>query len=71
MNLILIAAAIAISVLVFTWLIKVVKATVTTALVIAAIVFLLQFVFGIGADKILDQVVQLIQYLWQMIFGKG
>ncbi len=71
MNLILIAAAIAISVLVFTWLIKVVKATVTTALVIAAIVLLLQFVFGIGADKILGQVVQLIQYLWQMIFGKG
>lgn len=71
MNLILIAAAIAISVLVFTWLIKVVKATVTTALVIAAIVFLLQFVFGIGADKILDQTIQLVQYLWQMIFGRG
>ncbi|KAM3100551.1 hypothetical protein ACKFKG_00905 [Phormidesmis sp. 146-35] len=71
MNLILIAAAIAISVLVFTWLIKVVKATVTTALVIAAIVLILQFVFGIGAEKILEQVIQLIQYLWQTVFGKG
>ncbi|KAM3092343.1 hypothetical protein ACKFKF_31560 [Phormidesmis sp. 146-12] len=71
MNLILIVAAIAISVLVFTWLIKVVKATVTTALVIAAIVLILQFVFGIGADKILEQVIQLIQYLWQTVFGKG
>lgn len=71
MNLILIVAAIAISVLVFTWLIKVVKATVTTALVIAAIVLILQFVFGIGADKILDQTIQLVQYLWQMIFGRG
>ncbi|MGV0028517.1 hypothetical protein [Phormidesmis priestleyi] len=71
MNLILIAAAIAISVLVFTWLIKVVKATVTTALVIAAIVLILQFFFGIGADRIFDQAIQIIQYVWQMIFGKG
>ena len=67
MNLILVAAAIVISVLVFTWLIKVVKATVGTALVIAAIVLVMQFVFGIGADKLIQQVWELGQYLWQMV----
>ncbi len=67
MNLILAGAAIVISVLVFTWLIKVVKATVSTALVIAAIVLVMQFVFGIGADKILQQVWEFGQYLWQLV----
>lgn len=70
MNLILVAAAIVISVLVFTWLIKVVKATVTTALVIAAIVFALHFIFGIGPDKVVEQIVQLLQSIWQTVFGK-
>ena len=67
MNLILVGAAIAISVLVFTWLIKVVKATVGTALVIAAIVLVMQFVFGIGADKLTQQVWEFGQYLWRLV----
>jgi hypothetical protein len=70
MNLILVVAAIVISVLVFTWLIKVVKATLSTALLIAAIVLVLQFVFGIGADRLLQQLWQLGEYLWQLVFGK-
>jgi hypothetical protein len=69
MNYILLVAAIAISILVFTWLIKVVKATIGTAILVAAIVLILQLVFGIGPDQILQQISQLFQGLWHLIVG--
>lgn len=71
MNLILLGAAIVISVLVFTWLVNIVKATVSTALIIAAIVFALHFILGIGPDKLLQEITQIIQFLWQLVLGKG
>lgn len=71
MNLILLGAAIVISVLVFTWLVKIVKATVSTALIVAAIVFALYFLFGVGPDKLLQEIAQLVQSLWQFVSGKG
>jgi hypothetical protein len=40
--------AIVVTVLVFTWLIKVVKATLKTALLVAGILLALQLIFGIG-----------------------
>jgi hypothetical protein len=69
MNWILLIAAIAISILVFTWLLKVVRATLTTALTIAAIVLIAQLVFGIGPTQIWEQISQLFQSLLQLVTG--
>jgi hypothetical protein len=44
--------AIVVTVLVFTWLIKVVKATLKTALLVAGILLALQLIFGIGPGTI-------------------
>jgi uncharacterized membrane protein len=56
----LMIAAIVLAIVVFTILIKIVQATIKTALIVAAVVFLLNVVFGIGPDKV-------AQHLWQMI----
>lgn len=69
MNLILVIAAIVISILVFTWLIKIVKATIGTAIVIAAIVLVLQLVFGIGPSQLWEQISQIPQAIWHMVSG--
>ncbi|MGI0487915.1 hypothetical protein ACN4EK_20935 [Pantanalinema rosaneae CENA516] len=69
MNLILVIAAIVISILVFTWLIKIVKATIGTAIVIAAIVLVLQLVFGIGPSQLWEQISQIPQALWNLVTG--
>lgn len=60
MNWILLIAAIVISFLVFTWLIRVVKATIGTAIAIAVLILLLQIFFGIGFDEVWQQ----IKSLW-------
>ncbi|MDA0266008.1 MAG: hypothetical protein O2890_02930 [Cyanobacteria bacterium] len=48
MELAILVGSIVISFLVFTWLLKVVKATLKTALLVAVILLGLQLVFGIG-----------------------
>jgi hypothetical protein len=58
-ELITIIAALIVAWLVFTWLLKVVKASVTTALTIAIVVLILQFVFGIHTEEIAKQIFQL------------
>jgi hypothetical protein len=70
MNLILLMAAIVVTFLVFTWLVKVMKATIGTALLIAAIVLVAQLLFGIGPGQIWQQVSQFFQAVGQMIFGR-
>ncbi|MGB7272900.1 MAG: hypothetical protein WBC69_06365 [Geitlerinemataceae cyanobacterium] len=62
-QLILVIASLILSWLIFTWLIKIVKTTVSTAIVVAAIVLLLQLFFGIGPDAILDSIFNLPQLL--------
>lgn len=62
-QLILVIAALILSWLVFTWLIKIVKTTVSTAIGVAAIVLVLQLFFGIGPQAILDTIVNLPQQL--------
>ncbi|HIK32094.1 MAG TPA: hypothetical protein IGS17_10295 [Oscillatoriales cyanobacterium M59_W2019_021] len=62
-QLILVIAALILSWLVFTWLIKIVKTTVSTAIAAAAIVLLLQLFFGIGPDALLDTILNLPQLL--------
>lgn len=69
MNLILVIAAIVISVLVFTWLIKIVKATIGTAILLAAIVLVLQLVFGIGPSQLWEQISQIPQTVWNLVTG--
>jgi hypothetical protein len=69
-DLIILIAAVVVTGLVFTWLIKVVKATIGTAIFIAAIVLVLQLVFGIGPGDLWQQVVQIPQMLWNLVTGK-
>lgn len=71
MEILLIVAALVISVLVFTWLIKVVKATITTAILIAVLVLALQLIFGIGPGEVWNQVIQVPQYLWELVTGSN
>ncbi|MFB2772841.1 hypothetical protein ACE1AT_26750 [Pelatocladus sp. BLCC-F211] len=52
--------------LIFTILIKVVKTTVKTAFIIAAIVVLLQVGYGIGPQEIWNYIVQIPQKLPQI-----
>ncbi len=68
-NLIILVAAIVVSILVFTALIRLVKTTFTTALAIAAIVLILQLGFGIGPTQLWQQIIHLPQTL--MNGGKG
>jgi hypothetical protein len=70
MSIVFTIAAIVIAILVFTWLLKVVKATVTTALTIAIIVFALYVLFGIGPMGLLQQAGQLLQVVWELVTGK-
>lgn len=56
MEIVVVIGAIAISILVFTWLIKVVKATLKTAFLAALILLGLQIFFGIGPAAIWETV---------------
>lgn len=69
MELLLLAGSIVITVLVFFWLIRVIRATLKTALLIAAIVFALQF-FGIGGDRVLSEIRKIFDYLWRFVPGQ-
>lgn len=61
MNPILLIAAVIVAWLVFTWLIRVAKTTLKTALLIALIVLGLQVVVGIGPDQVLQTILDLPQ----------
>ena len=65
-EIIILIAVMLISWLVFTWLIKVLKASISTALAIAIIVLILQLVFGIGFQEVWQQIVQLPDTLWRL-----
>ncbi|MBD1904776.1 hypothetical protein NDI37_19465 [Funiculus sociatus GB2-A5] len=69
-DLIIFIAAIIVSWLIFTLLVKVVKASISTAILVAAIVLILQLFFGIGPQDLWQQVTQLPQTLWQLVTGK-
>ncbi|EKQ70656.1 hypothetical protein OsccyDRAFT_0958 [Leptolyngbyaceae cyanobacterium JSC-12] len=69
MNIVLLIAAIIVTFLVFTWLVKVVRATIGTAIAIAVLVLLLQLFFGIGPAQVWQLVSQFFQVIWQTITG--
>ncbi|MEA5471951.1 hypothetical protein VB714_23985 [Spirulina sp. 06S082] len=64
-GLIILIAAIIITWLVFTWLIKIVKVSLKTALTIAALVLILQLVFGIGPKDLWEQILRFPETIQQ------
>ena len=64
-DLIVIIAAILIAWLIFTWSIKVLKASISTALSIAIIALILQIFLGIGWEEVWQQLVQFSQTIGQ------
>ena len=66
-ELITLIAALIVSWLVFTALIKVVKTTVKTAIAIAAIVLILQLAFGIAPPALWQKITELPDIIWDSI----
>jgi glycerol-3-phosphate acyltransferase PlsY len=66
-EIIIVIAALIISWLVFTWLVKVLKASIGTAIAIAIIVLILQLAFGIGPQQLWQQIVNLPQTIQQLL----
>jgi hypothetical protein len=66
LQLIVSIAAIVIAWLVFTWLVKVLKASLATALSIAAIVLGLQLWFGVAPEQLKQEVLNLPQTIFQL-----
>lgn len=56
MEIAIVIGAILVSFLVFTWLLKVVRATLKTAISVAIILLILQLVFGIGPLSLWEQI---------------
>ena len=69
MDWILLIAALFIAFLIFTWLLKVVKATISTALTVAFVVLLVQLLFGVGPIDLWNQIVVLWQSVTQILTG--
>jgi hypothetical protein len=66
MTWLIVIASLLVAFFVFAWLLKVVKATIGTALAIAAVVLGLQLFFGVGPQELWLQVSQ----LWNSQFAK-
>lgn len=66
-NLLLFLAALLVSWLVLTWLLKVVKVSLQTALAIAAVVLVLQVSFGISPQKLWQEILNLPRTLTELL----
>lgn len=64
-ELIVTIAAVVVSLLVFTWFLKVFKSTFGTALKIALIALALQVFFGIGPQVLWQWMMELVQQVWK------
>lgn len=71
MNPILLIAAILISWLVFTWLLRVVKTTLKTAFLLAILVLGLQMIVGIGPDQLLQAMLDLPHLFQELLSGQS
>ncbi|MGD1862818.1 MAG: hypothetical protein ACFB0E_22960 [Leptolyngbyaceae cyanobacterium] len=56
MELAIVIGAVFLSFLVFTWLVKVARATFRTAVLVAVILLIVQLVFGIGPQALWEQI---------------
>ncbi|NCJ06972.1 hypothetical protein GS597_10720 [Synechococcales cyanobacterium C] len=70
MDLLLVAAAVIISWLVFTWFVRVAKTTAKTAFLIAALVLLLQITVGIGPEQIFQKILEFPDFI-KSLFQNG
>jgi len=70
LELIILIASLLVSWLVFNWAFKVLKASVGTAIALAAIVLVMQLLFGIGPNQLFQHITHLPQTLSKIIFGK-
>lgn len=69
MDLVLLIGAIAISLLIFTFLLRVAKAAIGTAFLIALIFFGVQILLGVGPDELWQQTLRLWENIWRSLFG--
>ena len=70
LELIILIASLLVSWLVFNWAFKVLKASVGTAIAIAAIVLAMQLLFGIGPNQLFQHITHLPETLGKIIFGR-
>lgn len=61
-----IAAAI-ILLLLFTWIIKVFKVTIKTALIVGSILILLQIIFGVNSQEVMQEIINIVERVQQLI----
>ncbi|MGF1491495.1 MAG: hypothetical protein ACFBSC_03375 [Microcoleaceae cyanobacterium] len=67
LELIIFLAALLVSWLVFTWFIQVLKASISTALAVAAIILVLQLWFGIGPQEFIEIVLAIRRKLLELL----
>ncbi|MEG4997463.1 hypothetical protein [Microcoleus sp. B4-D4] len=70
LELIILIASLLVSWLVFNWAFKVLKASVGTAIALAAIVLVMQLLFGIGPNQLFQHITHLPETIGKIIFGK-
>lgn len=69
MEIIIPIAAVIILWLLFTWLIKVFKASIKTLLMIVVVLVLLQIAFGINSEQIVQEIIKIGNHIEQLILG--
>lgn len=70
LELIILIASLLVSWLVFNWAFKVLKASVGTAIALAAIVLAMQLLFGIGPNQLFQHITHLPETIGRIIFGR-
>jgi len=60
-------AAVIILFLLLTWIIKVFKITIKTVLIVVAILILLQIIFGINSQEVIQEVLNIVEQIKQLI----
>ena len=63
-----IAAAI-ILLLLFIWIIKIFKVTIKTVLIVGAILILLQIIFGVNSQQVIQEMINIVERVQQLILG--
>ncbi|WP_016922669.1 hypothetical protein [Prochlorothrix hollandica] len=70
MNLIILISALAVAGLIFVWVLNILKATLSTALVVAFIVAALYIIVGVGPQELLGVLLSLPQTLMDLVLGR-
>ena len=60
-------AAVIVLLFIFAWLLKVLKASINSILTIAAILIVLQVLFGINSELVIQEVIRLISQIEQVL----